>query len=441
MSQALKREILKPDTCNLKPCCEEGPGLPHSTLDVGADAFVVCDPPVSLGHGEDLLHVPVCVVVGVQRSVPVLRRPTVLEVAGGRGYGVFGVHYVGDPIAVAVHARGLPCRWHELHRAHRAGAGRSHGLAVVGLYLPYGREYVPVGPEPVVRGRRLVEFHVSFLGGRLDRSGYYVFARDLELMLATHLSPAGSRRALLNARPLRRFEILQTGFRPCVVGAQAVYGSVERLLALAKVSGRRLLLLDGSIVVAPLLRDLTLRVPERLPRLSIGCQIQSTIQKDAGHHRVIGPCDALPGIEEPPVQQGGQAFETFTLVGGLSLCPVPGLRLAEGRIPLGYLSFQLPGLPPEILDARHRVIRPRLRPVQLCAYGGDLLDHAPQCGVLITYLVFQQWHPRGPHHRRTLALILRPRRPLSTRQDKRNRYYAQYRPNSYLSSRHAVPSP
>src|SRR5215208_3194723 len=70
-----------------------------------------------------------------------------------------------------------------------------------------------------------------------------------------------------NTRPLRRFEPLQTGFRPRIVGAQAVYGPVERLLAHAKVRGRRLLLLDGSIVVAPLLRDLTLRVPERLPGL------------------------------------------------------------------------------------------------------------------------------------------------------------------------------
>src|SRR5215211_2896886 len=430
MSQALKREILKPDTCNLKPCCEEGPGLPHSTLDVGADAFVVCDPPVSLGHGKDLLHVPVGVVVGVERPIPVLRRPTVFEVAGGRGYGVFGVHYVGDPIAVAVHARSLPRCWHELHRAHRAGAGRSHGLAVVGLYLPYGREYVPIGPEPVIRGRGPVELHVSILGGRLDGCGYNVFARDLELMLTTHLSPAGSRRALLNARPLRRLELLQTRFRPRVVGAQAVYGSVERLLAQAKVRGRRLLLLDGSLVVAPLLRDLTLRVPERLPGLLIGCQIESTIQEDAGHHRITGPCDTLPGIEEPPVQQGGQAFEAFTLVGGLSLCPVPGLRLAEGRIPLGYLSFQLPGLPSEILDARPCIIRPPLCPVQLCAYGGDLLDQVPQCGVLITYLVFKQWHPLRPRDRRILVLRLRPRRPLSTRQNKRKRQYAQNRPNS-----------
>jgi hypothetical protein len=64
------------------------------------------------------------------------------------------------------------------------------------------------------------------------------------------------------------------------------------------------------------------------------------------------------------------------------------LRLAEGRIPLGYLSFQLPGLSSEILDARPCIIHPPLRPVQLCAYGRDLLDHVPQCGVLITYLVF-----------------------------------------------------
>src|SRR5687767_15882783 len=137
-------------------------------------------------------------------------------------------------------------------------------------------------------------------------------------MLATHLSPAGSRRTLLNARLLRSFELLQPGFRPRVVGAQAVYGSVERLLAQAKVRCRLLLLLDGSIVVAPLLRDLTLRVPERLSGLLVGCQIQSTIQEDAGHHGITGPCDTLPGIEEPPVQQCGQAFEALTLVGGLS---------------------------------------------------------------------------------------------------------------------------
>jgi hypothetical protein len=74
------------------------------------------------------------------------------------------------------------------------------------------------------------------------------------------------------------------------------------------------------------------------------------------------------------------------------------LRLAEGRFSLGYLSFQLPGLPSEILDARPCIISPRLRPVQLRAYGGDLLDHVPQCGILITYLDFQQRHPRGPRH-------------------------------------------
>src|SRR5215216_6499190 len=235
-------------------------------------------------------------------------------------------------------------------------------------------------------------------------------------MLATHLSPAGGRRALLNARSLRRLEFLQTGFRPRVVGAQAVYGSVERLLAQAKVRGRRPLLLDGSIVVAPLLRDLTLRVPERLPGLLIGCQIQSTIQEYAGHHGISGPRNTPPGIEEPPVQQGGQAFEAFTLVGCLSLCPVPGLGLAKGRIPLGYPSFQSPGLPSEILDARPCIIRPPLRPVQLCAYGGDLLYHVPQCGVLITYLLFQQRHPRGPCDRSILVRGLRPRRTLSTRQ-------------------------
>jgi hypothetical protein len=95
------------------------------------------------------------------------------------------------------------------------------------------------------------------------------------------------------------------------------------------------------------------------------------------------------------------------------------LRPAEGRILLGYLSFQLPGLSSEIIDARPRIIHPRLRPVQLCAYGGDLLDHAPQCGVLITYLGFQQRHPRGSCDRYILVRGLRPRRPLSTRQDKR----------------------
>src|SRR5829696_1656696 len=162
----------------------------------------------------------------------------------------------------------------------------------------------------------------------------------------------------------------------------------------------------------------------------MGCQIQSTIQEDAGHHRIIGPCDALPRIEEPPVQQGGQAFEAFTLVGGLSLCPVPGLRLAEGRIPLGYLSFQLPGLPSEVLDTCPCIIHPPLRPVQLCAYGGDLLNHVPQGGVLITYLVFQQRHPRGPCDRTILVLRLRPRRPLGTRQNERKRQHAQNRPNS-----------
>src|SRR3712207_7120977 len=44
-------------------------------------------------------------------------------------------------------------------------SGRPHDPAVVGLYLPYGGEYVPVGPEPVGRGRGLVKLHVGIFGG------------------------------------------------------------------------------------------------------------------------------------------------------------------------------------------------------------------------------------------------------------------------------------
>src|SRR5215204_1626654 len=55
----------------------------------------------SLSDDEDNIHIPVCVVVGVQRFVPVLRRRAVFEVAGGRGYGVFGVLFVFDDTATA----------------------------------------------------------------------------------------------------------------------------------------------------------------------------------------------------------------------------------------------------------------------------------------------------------------------------------------------------
>ena len=158
--------------------------------------MVVGQASVRLRHGEDLLHVPVRVVVGIQGSVPVPRRSTVFEVAGGRWYGVFGVHYVRHPVAVAIHAGGLPRRWQELHRAHRTGARRTHVLAVIRLDLPHGSEYVPIRSEPVVPGRLLVELYVLFLWYRVDGTGDYVLARDLELVPATRFSPAGGRRAL-----------------------------------------------------------------------------------------------------------------------------------------------------------------------------------------------------------------------------------------------------
>src|SRR5215207_8005400 len=88
-------------------------GIVGPALDVGTDPFVLRQAPVCFRHGEDFLYVPVGVVVAVQGSIPVLRRSTVFEVAGGRWYGVLGVHYVRDPVAVAVHTRGLPRRGQE----------------------------------------------------------------------------------------------------------------------------------------------------------------------------------------------------------------------------------------------------------------------------------------------------------------------------------------
>ncbi len=108
-----------------------GKGSNPEFLDVGIDPASFRYPPVSFGHGANLLQVSVGVVVIVKAFVPIKGSVAALEVAGGSGYGVFGVHSVDDPVALSVNPGVLPPRGRELHRSRRAGAGGTHVRAVI----------------------------------------------------------------------------------------------------------------------------------------------------------------------------------------------------------------------------------------------------------------------------------------------------------------------
>src|SRR5918998_2518327 len=76
----------------LLPACPSAPffGDIYDVLDIRLCPVVPSLTPVGLRYAQDLPDVPTGVVVGVERRVPVLRRPTELEVVGGGRYGVLG---------------------------------------------------------------------------------------------------------------------------------------------------------------------------------------------------------------------------------------------------------------------------------------------------------------------------------------------------------------
>src|SRR5215211_4622559 len=222
-------------------------------LDVRPGRVVVRQASVPFGHAEDLHDVPVGVVVGEERPVPVSRRPARLEVAGGGRYGVSGVHDIGDPVAVAVNPSGLPGRGQELHRTHRPGGGWTHVLPVVRLDLSHRRQHVPVLAKPVLPGEFPVQHPVLLSGDRLHRTGDYLLVRDPQLVAALSLPPTGSRLLPEDASPLRRPKLLQPGLRSRLVLAYARYYFFELFFVSAEVLGLRSLLPQDGFVITLLL--------------------------------------------------------------------------------------------------------------------------------------------------------------------------------------------
>src|SRR5215210_210681 len=167
--------------------------LARGTLDVRLHPFVAGLTPVGLRYTQDLSDVPTGMVIGVERRVPVLGRPTNLEVGCGGRYGVLGVHYVCLTVPVAVCPILFPGRRQELHRAHSPGAGGAHVLPVVRLGPAHSREHVPVFGEPVPLRRRFVDLNVPLVGYRLHRACDDIL-HDLELLLYRQGPPTTRRR-------------------------------------------------------------------------------------------------------------------------------------------------------------------------------------------------------------------------------------------------------
>src|SRR5215207_6048898 len=136
----------------------------RGTLDVRLHPFVAGLTPVGLRYTQDLSDVPTGVVVGVERRVPVLGRPTNLEVGCGGRYGVRGVHYVLLSVPVAVYPILFPGRRQELHRAHSPDAGGTHILTLVRLGPAHSREHVPVFGKLMPLRRRFVDLDVPLVG-------------------------------------------------------------------------------------------------------------------------------------------------------------------------------------------------------------------------------------------------------------------------------------
>src|SRR5215211_2558635 len=339
-------------------------------LDVGPYRVVLRQAPVPFGHAEDLHDVPVGVVVGEERLVPVSRRSARLEVAGGGRYGVSGVHDIGDPVAVAINPGGLPGRGQELHRAHRPGGRWAHVLSMVRLDLPHRRQHVPVLAEPVLPGGFPVQHPVLFSGDRAHRTGDYLLARDPQLVAALRLSPTGGGPLPEDASPLRCPKLLQPGLRSRLVLAYARYYSFELFLVSAEFLGLRSLLLQGSFVVTLFLRDLARRVVQDAPGLPVSLHALPAIEQDLGDARI----GETVRRAEQSLEQEGEPLQAATLVGGPRLLLIPGLRSLEGLPARGALPLQLPGLLFEVTGARLRAVHPSLRLLQLGADGGDLAD-------------------------------------------------------------------
>ena len=116
-------------------------GEPGQRADqVGGDAAV------GAGVGEDLLRVPVGVVVGEDRAVEVLLAARDLEVVGGGADRVDRVVGVLATVAVGVEPVRFPARREELHPADRAGAGDVEVGAEAGLDFVDRREHLPGDP-------------------------------------------------------------------------------------------------------------------------------------------------------------------------------------------------------------------------------------------------------------------------------------------------------
>ena len=118
---------------------------------------------------QDLVDVPLGVVVREDGrgdvGLPARRR----QIAGRGGDGVLGVPRVGDAVAVGVDSPPLPRRRHELHPADRAGRARPHVAAEVRLDLVDRREHLP--RDPVARARALPQREELRVGQRLGEAG------------------------------------------------------------------------------------------------------------------------------------------------------------------------------------------------------------------------------------------------------------------------------
>ena len=99
-----------------------------------------------LGELQNLVHVPLRVVVREDCAGDIGRAAARGEVARRRGDRVVGAPRVRYPVAVGVHAPALPRRRHELHPADRAGGARAHVAAEVRLDLVDRGQHLPRHP-------------------------------------------------------------------------------------------------------------------------------------------------------------------------------------------------------------------------------------------------------------------------------------------------------
>ncbi len=133
-------------------------------------------------EAQNLVHVPLGVVVGEDSAGEIVVSTRGGEVAGRGKDGVVGIPGIGEPVSVRVEAPAKPRVRHELHPPHRAGRARAHVAPEVGLDLVDRGEHlprhavgfsraVPEGEELVVGADgRLLRRHGEREGG-VDRAG------------------------------------------------------------------------------------------------------------------------------------------------------------------------------------------------------------------------------------------------------------------------------